>query len=115
MSHLAIRYCVAKNMWLGISNIALSLMPRNVRSLGLSAWHHARQTFPSDEQFGFRKGRVTRYATGLLLKIGKRYLEEDIEVYVAFVDLEETFDSEFGANLWGSWRKLVCTRKVGGS
>ncbi|KAJ4432319.1 hypothetical protein ANN_20938 [Periplaneta americana] len=44
-----------------------------------------------EEQFGFRKGKGTGDATGLLRTICERHLEKNKEMYVAFVDLEKTF------------------------
>ena len=41
-----------------------------------------------EEQFGFRKGKSTRDATGLIRTIGERYTEEDEDVYAVFVELE---------------------------
>ena len=45
-----------------------------------------------EEQFGFRKGKGTRDAIGLIRTIRERYIEKDKDVYVAFVDLEKAFD-----------------------
>ncbi|KAJ4439626.1 hypothetical protein ANN_07754 [Periplaneta americana] len=45
-----------------------------------------------DEQFGFRKEKGTRDAIGLLRTIDERYLENNKEVYIVFVDLEKAFD-----------------------
>ncbi|KAJ4428875.1 hypothetical protein ANN_25868 [Periplaneta americana] len=45
-----------------------------------------------EEQFGFRKGKGTRDANGLLRTMGERYLEKNKEVYIVFVDLEKAFD-----------------------
>ncbi|KAJ4428824.1 hypothetical protein ANN_25817 [Periplaneta americana] len=44
-----------------------------------------------EEQFGFRKGKGTRDAIGLLRTIGERYLEKNKEVRVVFVDLENAY------------------------
>ncbi|KAJ4431070.1 hypothetical protein ANN_19663 [Periplaneta americana] len=45
-----------------------------------------------EEQFGFRKGKGTRDAIGLLRTICERYLEKNKEVYIISVDLEKAFD-----------------------
>ena len=42
-----------------------------------------------EEQFGFRKGKGTRYAIGLIRTIGERYIEKYKDVYAVFVDLEK--------------------------
>ena len=60
-----------------------------------------------EEQFGFRKGRGTRDAIGLLRTIGERYLEKGKEVFVVFVDLEKAFDRV-------NWVKLLeILKKIG--
>ncbi|KAJ4428331.1 hypothetical protein ANN_24350 [Periplaneta americana] len=53
-----------------------------------------------EEQFGFRKGKGTRDAIGLLRTIGERYLDKNEEVYVVFVDLEKALDRV-------DWNKLM--------
>ncbi|KAJ4448362.1 hypothetical protein ANN_10378 [Periplaneta americana] len=55
-----------------------------------------------EEQFGFKKGKGTRDAIGLLRTIGERYLEKNKEVYVVFVDLEKAFDRVDWNKLTGS-------------
>lgn len=54
----------------------------------------------SEEQFGFRQGRGTRDAVGLLKSIIQRSLDVNKTVYVGFVDLEKAFDRV-------SWKKLM--------
>lgn len=45
-----------------------------------------------EEQYGFRRGKGTKVVViGLFRTIGERYIEKGIEVYVALVDLENTF------------------------
>ena len=45
-----------------------------------------------EEQFGFKKGKGTRDALGLIRTIGERYIEKDKYVYTVFVDLEKALD-----------------------
>ena len=45
-----------------------------------------------EEQFGFRKGKDTRDATGVIRTIGERHTEKDKDVYAVFVDIEKAFD-----------------------
>ncbi|KAJ4447299.1 hypothetical protein ANN_09303 [Periplaneta americana] len=51
-----------------------------------------------EEQFDFRKRKGTRDAIGLLRTIGERYLENNKEVYVVFVDLEKVSIEWIGIN-----------------
>ncbi|KAJ4445719.1 hypothetical protein ANN_12404 [Periplaneta americana] len=60
-----------------------------------------------EEQFGFRKGKGTRDAIGLLRTIGERYLEKNKEVYVIFMDVEKAFDRV-------DWNKLMGILKKNG-
>jgi hypothetical protein len=53
-----------------------------------------------EEQFGFRKGRGTRDAIGVLRSIGERYNEKGKNVHVCFIDLEKAFDRV-------DWEKLL--------
>jgi len=60
-----------------------------------------------EEQFGFRKGKGTRDAIGLLRTIGERYIEKGKEVCLLFVDLEKAFDRV-------NWTKLMeILKKIG--
>ena len=59
-----------------------------------------------DEQFGFRKGKGTRNAIGLIRTIGERYIEKDKDVYAVFVDLEKAFDRVNWGKLWGILNKI---------
>jgi hypothetical protein len=43
-------------------------------------------------QFGFRRGKGTRNAIGMLRIISKRTLEIDVELCVCFIDWQKTFD-----------------------
>jgi hypothetical protein len=45
-----------------------------------------------EEQFGFRRGKGTRDATGMLRVISERTLEIDAELSVCFIDWQKTFD-----------------------
>lgn len=60
-----------------------------------------------EEQFGFRKGRGTREAIGVVRAIGERYMERQRNVYIAFVDLEKAFDRVV-------WGKLMSSLKEKG-
>ena len=51
-----------------------------------------------EEQFGFRKGKGTRDAIGLIQTIGERYIEKDKDVYAVFVDLEKHLTEWTGRN-----------------
>ncbi len=53
-----------------------------------------------DLQFGFRKGKGTRDAIGILRMLGERSLEVNKEIYVCFIDYEKAFDRV-------DWRKLM--------
>ena len=60
-----------------------------------------------EEQFGFRKGKGTRDAIGLIRTMGERYIEKDKDVYAVFVDLEKAFDRV-------DWKKLMeILKKIG--
>ena len=60
-----------------------------------------------EQQFGFRKGKGTRDAIGLIRIIGERYKEIDKDVYAVFVDLEKAFDRV-------DWEKLMrILKKIG--
>ena len=45
-----------------------------------------------EEQFGFRKGKGTRDAIGLLKIIGERYIQRGKGKALRFIDLEKAFD-----------------------
>jgi hypothetical protein len=45
-----------------------------------------------EDQFGFRRGKGTRDAVGMLRIISERTLEIDAEVCVCFMDLQKAFD-----------------------
>ena len=51
-----------------------------------------------EEEFGFRNGKGTRDALGLIRTIGERYIGKDKDVYAVFVDFEKAVDR----NSWGS-------------
>jgi hypothetical protein len=48
--------------------------------------------FIGRNQFGFRKGRGTREAIGVLRMLCERSLENDNQIYICFVDFEKAFD-----------------------
>ena len=53
-----------------------------------------------EEQFGFRSGKGTRDAIGLLRMIGERYVERGKGIYFCFMDLEKAFDRV-------NWEKMM--------
>ena len=58
-----------------------------------------------EEQYGFRRGRGTRDAIGVVKTIGERYIERGKAVNMCFIDLEKAFDRV-------NWRKLMEILKV---
>lgn len=54
----------------------------------------------AEEQFGFRRGKGTRGAIGLVRTIGERNIERVREICTAFIDLEKAFDRV-------QWNKLT--------
>ena len=59
-----------------------------------------------EEQFGFRKGKTTRDAIGLIRTIGEKYIEKDKDMYAVFVDLEKAFDRVDWKKLKGILKKI---------
>ena len=59
-----------------------------------------------EEQFGFRKGKGTRDAIGLIRTIGETYIEKYKYVYAVFVDLEKAFDEVDWKKLMGILKKI---------
>jgi len=53
-----------------------------------------------EDQFGFRKGRGTRDAIGVLRMMTERSLENNREVYTCFVNYEKAFNRV-------AWKKLI--------
>ena len=53
-----------------------------------------------EDQFGFRRGKGTRNAIGMLRIISERTLERDEELNVCFIDWEKAFDRV-------NWTKLM--------
>jgi len=53
-----------------------------------------------EEQFGFRRGKGTRDAIGMLRIISERTLEIDAELYVCYIDWQNGFDRV-------NWTKLM--------
>ena len=49
-------------------------------------------SYIGDTQFGFRKGKGTRDAIGVMRMLCERSLELDNDVYICFVDFEKAFD-----------------------
>jgi hypothetical protein len=61
----------------------------------------------SEAQFGFRRGKGTRDAIGVLRTIAERSLEVQQDVYICFVDYEKAFDRV-------NWKKLMnILRRIG--
>ena len=56
--------------------------------------------FIGKPQFGFRKGRGTREAIGVMRMLSERSLEHSNELCVCFVDFEKAFDRV-------KWTKLL--------
>ena len=52
------------------------------------------------DQFGFRRGKGTRNAIGMLRIISERTLETDEELFVCFIDWQKAFDRV-------NWNKLM--------
>ena len=53
-----------------------------------------------EDQFGFRRGKGTRDAIGMLRIISERTLKTDEEISVCFIDWQKAFDRV-------NWTKLV--------
>jgi hypothetical protein len=53
-----------------------------------------------EDQFGFRRGKGTRDAIGMLRIISERTLEIDVELCVCFIDWQKAFDRV-------NWTKLM--------
>jgi hypothetical protein len=53
-----------------------------------------------EDQFGFRRGKETRDAIGMLRTMSERTLEIDAEVCVCFIDWQKAFDRV-------NWTKLM--------
>jgi hypothetical protein len=45
-----------------------------------------------EDQFGFRRGKGTRNAIGMLKIISEQTLEIDVELCVCFIDWQKAFD-----------------------
>jgi hypothetical protein len=60
-----------------------------------------------EDQFGFRRGKGTRNAIGMLRIISERTLEIDEELNVCFIDWQKTFDRV-------NWTKLMQILKEAG-
>ena len=60
-----------------------------------------------EDQFGFRRGKGTRDAIGMLRIISERTLEIDVELSVCFVDSQKAFDRV-------NWTRLMLIlKKIG--
>ena len=63
--------------------------------------------FVKDDKFGFRKGRGTRDAIGVLRWLGERSLQHNKDLFICFVDYEKAFELV-------NWCKLLDTlNKIG--
>src|SRR6266576_382167 len=58
-----------------------------------------------EEQYGFRRGRGTRDAVGVVRTIGERYIERGKAINMCFIDMEKAFDRV-------NWRKLLEILKI---
>src|SRR6266576_2691197 len=58
-----------------------------------------------EEQYGFRRGRGTRDAIGVVRTIGERYIERGKATNMCFIDMEKAFDRV-------NWRKLLEILKI---
>ena len=67
---------------------------------------HSKMKEELEEQFGFRKGKATRDAIGLIRTIGERYIEKDKDVCTIFVDLGKAFDGVVWKKLMGNLNKI---------
>jgi len=74
-----------------------------LRSLGRRLQSRC-EKYLGEEQFGFRKGRGTRDAIGVLRAACERYMERKKGVWICFVDLEKAFDRV-------SWTRLMSILK----
>ena len=59
-----------------------------------------------DSQFGFVPGRGTTDAIFVVRQLQEKYLAANKRLYMAYVDLEETFDRVPGKVIWWALRKL---------
>ena len=53
-----------------------------------------------EDQFGFRKGKGTRDAIGLMRIISERMLDVKEEMCLCFIDWQKAFDRLIGPNCW---------------
>jgi len=74
------------------SKIILRVLNRRIESKA--------STFIGKSQFGFRQGRGTREAIGVMRMLSERSLDHDNELFVCFVDFEKAFDRV-------NWTKLL--------
>lgn len=54
-----------------------------------------------EDQFGFRRGKGTRDATGISRTLGERHIQHGIDLYICFINYEKIFDREKWTGLEG--------------
>ena len=62
-----------------------------------------------EDQFGFRRGKGTRDASGMMRIIAERTLEIDKELCICFIDWQKEFDRVNWTNLTQIQRELIST------
>ena len=64
-----------------------------------------------EDQFGFRRGKGTRVAIGMMRIIAERTLGIDIELCVCFIDWQKAFDrvnwDQINADPKENWHRLA--------
>ena len=60
-----------------------------------------------EDQFGFRRGKGTRDAIGMMRIIAERTLETDEELCVCFIDWQKAFDRVNWTNLMHMLKRIV--------
>ena len=81
--------------------------------LKILIWHLRSKV--EEEQFGFRKGKGTRDAIGLIRTIRERYIESIKMCMQYLLTSKKDLTEWIGRNSWGSWRKLVWIGRRRGS
>jgi len=80
------------------SKIMLKVLTRRIEAKA--------RDFVSRGQYGFRKGRGTRDAVGVMRMISERCSEYGNELYVCFIDFEKAFDKVSWPKMMGILRQL---------
>ena len=74
------------------SKVVLRILAKRIKSKS--------EEFLGKDQFGFRSGRGTRDAVGVMRCLSERSIEFNQDLYVCFIDYEKAFDRV-------NWRKLM--------